>query len=97
MKQKKTKAQKKQDNRELAFALSESHRASFEAVQEFSEYYTMYECDITMIPAGVISQIMAINDFRIRRAQVRKAQPYVGETWQEDTTPLSVYQEGGEA
>lgn len=96
MKQKKTKAQKKKDNRELVFALSEAHRAAFEAVQEFREYYTMYECEIGMIPAGVISQIMAINDFRIRRAHDRKAQPYVGEQWSEDTTPSSVYQEGGQ-
>lgn len=97
MKQKKTKAQKKQDNRELAAALSEAHHAAFEAVQEFRDYYTMYECDIARVPSGVISQIMAIHDCQIRLAQVRKAQPYTGETWQEDTTPLSVYQEGGEA
>lgn len=97
MKEKKTKEQKKQDNRELAFALSEAHRAAFEAVQEFREYYTMYDCEIGMIPTGVISQIMAIHDCRIRRAQVRKAQTYVGEQWSEDTTPASVYQEGGEA
>ncbi len=87
----KTKDQKRHDDKMLAFALSRAHASAFEVVMEFQEYYQMNECDITAIPSGVVSQIMGIHDCEINRAHNRKAQKYVGEKWEEDTTPLSAY------
>lgn len=87
----KTKDQKRHDDKMLAFALSRAHTSAFDAVMEFQEYYQMTECDITSIPSGVVSQIMGINDCEINSYRNRKAQKYVGEQWEEDTTPLSAY------
>ena len=87
----KTKDQKRHDDKMLVFALSRAHTRAFEAVKEFQEYYQMNECDITAIPSGVVSQIMGIHDCEIDRAHNRKAQKYVGEQWEQDTTPLSAY------
>ena len=87
----KTKDQKRHDDKMLAFALSRAHTSAFEVVMEFQEYYQMTECDITAIPSGVVSQLMGIHDCEINRAHKRKAQKYVGEQWEEDTTPLSAY------
>lgn len=97
MKQKKTKAQKAVDRLNLVDAIDSAHERAFDVVQEFREYYTMCDCDIDAIPAGIISRMMAITGFEIRRAEERCAQEYVSEQWSEDATPLSVYQEGGEA
>ncbi len=87
----KTQDQKRHDDKMLAFALSRAHTSAFEVVMEFKEYYQMNECDITAIPSGVVSQIMGIHDCEINRAHSRKAQKYVGEQWEQDTTPLSAY------
>ena len=87
----KTKDQKHHDDKMLAFALSRAHTSAFEVVMEFKEYYQMNECDITAIPSGVVSQIMGIHDCEINSYRNRKAQKYVGEQWDEDTTPLSAY------
>ena len=87
----KTKDQKRHDDKMLAFALSRAHTSAFEAVMEFQEFYQMTECDIFSIPSGVVSQIMGINDCEINSYRNMKAQKYVGEQWEEDTTPLSAY------
>ena len=96
-KQKKTEAQKAADRLNLVEAIDSAHERAFDVVQEFREYYTMYDCDIAMIPAGVISQIMAITGFEIRSAEERCSQDYVAAQWSEDTTASSVYEKGGDA
>jgi hypothetical protein len=87
----KTKDQKRHDNKMIAFAVSRAHSRAFNLLLEFKEDYYMSECDITSISSGIISKIMGTNDFEITRARNRKAQKYVGEQWEEDTTPLSAY------
>ena len=96
MKTEKTKDQKRHDDKMLASALSRAHTRAFEAAMEFQEYYQVNECDITAIPPDGsidITQIMGTHEREIDRSHSRKAQKYVGEQWEEDTTPLSAYED----
>jgi len=95
-KQKKTEDKRMIDRRNLVDAIDSAHERAFEVIQEFREYYVMCDCDIESIPTGIISRIMAIGDWEIRRAEERCGQEFVAEQWSEDTTALSVYEKGGD-
>lgn len=94
---KKNKAHRASDIKNLIEIAEETHAEAFEVVQEFREYYTMTDCDIASIPTGIVSRMMGITGFAIRRAEDRCAQEYVADEWSENCTPLSVYEKGGEA
>jgi hypothetical protein len=40
---------------------------------------------------GIICQMLNTDDFVIKQARQRRAQEFVGDQWEENVTPLSVY------
>lgn len=88
---KKTKDQKRHDEKLLALAVSKTHQSAFEIVQEFNRSFFLNDCDINNIPVGIICQMLNTDDFVIKQARQRRAQEFVGDQWEENVTPLSVY------
>jgi hypothetical protein len=88
---KKTKDQRHHDEKLLALAVSKTHQRAFEIVQEFNRSFFLNDCDINNISVGIICQMLNTDDFVIKQARQRRAQEFVGDQWEENVTPLSVY------
>lgn len=88
---KKTKDQKRHDEKLLALTVSKTHARAFEIVQEFNQSFFLNDCDINEIPVGIVCQMLNTDDSEIKQARQRRAQEFVGDQWEENVTPLSVY------